>query len=98
LPSCAIGTSIISACASERPEIKSSSSARSIAAESEIPSSISGRQRARSSPISFERSAASRARIQATLPSSVLISPLWAEKRCGWASSQLGKVLVEKRE
>ena len=29
---------------------------------------------------------------------SVLISPLWAITRYGWASSQLGKVFVEKRE
>ena len=28
----------------------------------------------------------------------VLISPLWAIIRYGWASAQLGKVLVEKRE
>ena len=28
----------------------------------------------------------------------VLISPLWAIIRNGWASSQAGKVLVEKRE
>ena len=41
---------------------------------------------------------ASRARIQLRLPASVLISPLWAMYRYGWASGQLGKVLVEKRE
>ena len=29
---------------------------------------------------------------------SVLISPLWAITRYGWASSQLGNVFVEKRE
>ena len=40
----------------------------------------------------------SRARIQLRLPLTVLISPLWAMSRYGWASGQLGKVLVEKRE
>jgi hypothetical protein len=40
----------------------------------------------------------SRARIQFLLPWTVLISPLCAMKRYGWASGQAGKVLVEKRE
>ena len=39
----------------------------------------------------------SRARIQLRLPRAVLISPLWAMKRNGCASGQLGNVLVEKR-
>ena len=43
-------------------------------------------------------SSASRARIQLRLPASVLISPLWARYRYGWASGQLGNVLVENRE
>ena len=51
-----------------------------------------------SSPNSGEASCSSRARIQLRLPRSVLISPLWASIRYGWASSQLGKVFVEKRE
>ena len=62
------------------------------------PSSISGRQSARSSPNASEESTASRARIQLTLPRTVLISPLWAIIRSGCASSQLGAVFVEKRE
>ena len=33
--------------------------------------------------------------IQLTLPFSVLISPLWASIRNGWASRHSGKVLVE---
>ena len=41
---------------------------------------------------------ASRARIQFRLPCTVLISPLWASIRYGWASGQEGKVFVEKRE
>ncbi len=40
---------------------------------------------------------ASRARIQLRFPWTVLISPLWAMNRYGWASGQDGKVLVEKR-
>ena len=39
-----------------------------------------------------------RARIQLRLPLTVLISPLCAMVRNGWASGQDGKVLVEKRE
>ena len=42
-------------------------------------------------------SSASRARIQFSLPITVLISPLWAMKRYGWASGHDGKVFVEKR-
>ena len=34
-------------------------------------------------------------RIQLTLPRTVLISPLWASIRKGWASRHSGKVLVE---
>ncbi len=41
---------------------------------------------------------ASRARIQFRLPRTVLISPLCATYRYGWASGQDGKVLVENRE
>ena len=50
------------------------------------------------SPKSSEASSLSRARIQFTLPISVLISPLWAITRYGWASGQLGNVFVLKRE
>jgi hypothetical protein len=41
---------------------------------------------------------ASRARIQFWLPCTVLISPLWATYRYGWASGHDGNVLVENRE
>ena len=57
-----------------------------------------GKSRSRSPGIRSLASSASRARIQLRLPCTVLISPLWAMKRYGWASGQLGKVLVEKRE
>ena len=40
----------------------------------------------------------SRESIRSALPRMVLISPLWRIKRLGWARSQLGLVLVEKRE
>ena len=52
----------------------------------------------RSRPKSLEAICDSRARIQLTLPISVLISPLWAITRYGCASGQLGNVFVEKRE
>ncbi len=67
-------------------------------AESDPPGETIGRTLARSSPNASEASCDSRARIQLTLPRSVLISPLWASIRYGWASGQLGKVFVEKRE
>ena len=43
-------------------------------------------------------SSASRARIQLRLPRTVLISPLCAMNRNGWANGQAGNVLVENRE
>lgn len=62
-----------------------------------------GKIRSRPWPLLFAgiRSVASwdsRAVIQFRLPLTVLISPLCATKRYGWASGQLGKVLVENRE
>ena len=81
-----------------RPASTSSSSTLSNVAESEPPGRTTGSTFAMSSPNSAEASCDSRARIQLTLPRSVLISPLWAIIRYGCASSQLGNVLVEKRE
>ena len=40
----------------------------------------------------------SRASIHARLPRIVLISPLWASRRNGWARLHVGNVLVLKRE
>ena len=57
-----------------------------------------GNARSRLSPQTSERNIPSRARIQLRLPITVLISPLWAIRRYGWASGHDGKVLVEKRE
>ena len=76
----------------------SSSSTLSNVAESDPPGRTTGSTFDRSSPNSSDASCDSRARIQFTLPRSVLISPLWAIMRYGWASSQLGKVFVQKRE
>ena len=50
------------------------------------------------SSYSGEANRASRAVIQLTLPSFVLISPLCEIIRYGWASSQLGNVFVLNRE
>ena len=50
------------------------------------------------SPSASDESTLSRASIQPRLPRMVLISPLWAIMRKGWASDQVGKVLVLKRE
>ena len=74
-----------------RPARTSSSSALSSSAESEPARSSAG-----VSPVSTPR-ASSRASIQETFPSIVLISPLWQSRRNGCARSQLGSVLVEKR-
>ncbi len=66
------------ACGSERPASVSSSSTLSKFAESEPPARTTGSTFRRSAPKSAEASWLSRARIQLTLPRSVLISPLWA--------------------
>ena len=93
------------ACGSERPERCSSSSTSSKVAESLKSLAVTGK--IRSSPSSEAgpagpsnssvASLASRARMRLRLPLMVLISPLCAMKRNGWASGQLGKVLVENR-
>ena len=81
----------------DRPRC-SSSTTSSNEAESESSGVQMGNSRSRSPGITSLASRASRARIQFRLPITVLISPLWAIIRNGWASSQAGKVLVEKRE
>ena len=94
----ASGIIMSTACGSERPPRCSSSSTSSKDAESLAPSVQIGKSRSRSPGIRSLASSASRARIQLRLPLTVLISPLWAMKRYGWASGHEGKVLVEKRE
>src|SRR5277367_6621211 len=58
---------------------------------------MSGQILVRPSPRSLLSMFCCRARSQFTLPRRVLISPLWAMRRKGWARCQVGKVLVEKR-
>ncbi len=96
----ASGIIISTLCGRERPPRWSSSRTSSKDAESEASGVQTGKSRSRFwfSPNSVLASWDSRARIQLRLPLTVLISPLWATKRYGWASGQLGKVLVEKRE
>ena len=88
----------MTACGIERPESTMSSSTLSNIEESEPFGLMMGVIFLMSSPNTGDWNSASRARIQLMLPRSVLISPLCAMQRYGCARSQLGKVLVEKRE
>src|SRR5499427_9266726 len=97
LPAHASGIIIIIACASEYPPCTRNSSALSKQAVSDWPSYEIGQSLLMSLPNSGDETEACRAAIQLTLPRSVLISPLCATMRYGWASFQDGKVLVEKR-
>ncbi len=95
----ASGIIISTECGSERPPRCRSSRTSSNEAESEASGVQIGKIRSRApAPKASVTSWDSRARIQARLPLTVLISPLCATKRYGWASGQLGKVLVENRE
>ena len=67
----------------------------SSAAESEPPAWITGLMSSMCSPKISAAMRVSWLFIQLMLPRSVLISPLWARMRNGWASGQVGKVLVE---
>ena len=93
----ASGIIIITACSIERPVIASSSRALSNWDESDPVSSSTGTSLAMSAPKCGLRNLDWRARIQFTLPRSVLISPLCADIRNGCARSQRGRTLVEKR-
>ena len=57
-----------------------------------------GNSRSRSPGMVSVAIRASRARIQFRFPCTVLISPLWATYRYGWANGHEGKVLVENLE
>ncbi len=97
------GIIISTACGSERPPMCSSSRHASKLAESLTVSSRIGSSRSIPRPpesrgIRSVASSASRARIQLRLPRTVLISPLCAMNRYGWASGQDGNVLVENLE
>ncbi len=77
-----------------RPARTSSSSVLSRLAESLRPSCITDRIRPLRVGKRPDSRSASRAAIHARLPSMVLISPLWAASRNGWARVQVGKVFV----
>ncbi len=99
----ACGIIISTACGSDRPPRCSSSRQASKLAESLAVSSSTGSSRSIPRPcasrgISSLSSIASRARSQFRLPRIVLISPLCAMNRNGWASGQDGNVLVENLE
>lgn len=94
----ASGIIISTLCGSERPPRWSSSRTSSKDAVSDASGVQTGKIRSMSPVNRSLASCDSRARIQLRLPLTVLISPLCATKRYGWASGQLGKVLVEKRE
>src|SRR5512142_2169101 len=94
----ALGISIIITCGSERPDATRKSTTLSSDAESEPPGRMMGLKSSMASPNTSDLSMASRADIQARLPDSVLISPLWQIRRNGCARSHDGNVLVEKRE
>ncbi len=88
----------MTACGIERPESTMSSSTLSNIEESEPFGLMMGVIFLMSSPNTGDWNSASRARIQLMFPRSVLISPLCAMQRYGCARSQLGNVLVLKRE
>ena len=80
------------------PPIMRNSRVLSSMAESEPASFTTGSTLSMSASSSGEDMVSSRASIRSTLPRMVLISPLWAMRRLGWARSQEGLVLVENRE
>lgn len=95
----ASGIIISTACGRLRPPRCSSSSTSSKRAVSEAPGVQIGKSlSAAPGPKTSVPSNASRARIQFSLPVTVLISPLCAIRRNGCASGQDGKVLVENLE
>ena len=88
------GMSMLTASSIGLPASTSSSSTLSKVAESLPPSRTTGLILSRSGPYTGCASMLSRACIQLMLPRTVLISPLCAMKRKGWARSQVGNVLV----
>ena len=91
----ASGTSIVLAIGAERPPRTSTSNTASSAPESDAPAGMIGLMSSALSPKAALAMRISWLRIQLMLPFSVLISPLWANMRNGWASHHCGKVLVE---
>ena len=101
IPGCfsqASGIISIIACGRLRPPSTSSSSMLSNCAESLCSGWTMGKRRSTLPKNFADESWLRRAVRWFRLPRTVLISPLWAMNRNGWASSQVGKVLVQKRE
>ena len=88
---------IISASSGLRPLRTSSSTSLSSAPESLLSACTGGSRSSMRAPHTGAARSGSRARIHARLPSSVLISPLWAIRRMGCARLHLGAVLVLNR-
>src|SRR4051794_38775409 len=86
------------ACGRLRPARCSSSSTSSKLAESDACGVLIGNSRLMLPGSTLDLISASRAAIQFLLPRIVLISPLCAMNRYGWASGQDGNVFVENRE
>ena len=91
------GTSIAIACGNDNPLIIKNSNTLSRLAESLMSSCTMG-EISLMLPSASLLSTLSRAFIHPRLPRMVLISPLWANRRKGWASDHVGNVLVLKRE
>ena len=91
------GTSTLIACGSESPDMTKNSSTLSRLAESDIPDWMIGDICLMSPSMSLLRTL-SLACIHPRFPRMVLISPLWASKRKGWANDHVGNVFVLKRE
>ena len=85
------------ACGNDIPLIIRNSNTLSNEAESLMPSCTMG-EISLMSPNASLLSTLSRAFIHPRLPRMVLISPLCANKRKGWASDHVGNVFVLKRE
>jgi hypothetical protein len=94
----ASGIIINTACGRLRPARCNNSSTSSKLAESDASGVQVGNSRRMLPGSNGEASNASRAAIQFRLPRIVLISPLCAMNRYGWASGHDGNVFVEKRE
>jgi hypothetical protein len=85
---------MVLAMGAERPARTSTSNTASSAPESEVPEGMIGLMSSAISPKASLDMRISWLRIQFTLPLSVLISPLCASMRKGWASAHCGKVFV----
>jgi hypothetical protein len=89
------GTSIVLAIGADRPARTSTSNTASSAPESDAPCGMIGLMSSAMSPKVPLAMRISWLFIQLMLPLSVLISPLCASIRNGWASHHCGKVFVE---